>query len=149
MPPSTTSTERSTSLAAAASATASSVALSSTNSSTGRPRRPPRALMSSMTILARLTLAMPMNESAPVWSVMRPTRVGRLIAVLIVFSSRLVGAEEQRGVGLAQVAGFLQDRRDLGVRDELRPTRFVPVEQGPHPVLLAGVAEHRRTLGAV
>src|SRR4029079_16544907 len=149
MPPTTTSTARSTSFAAAASATASSVALSSTNSSTGRQRRPPRALMSSITILARLTLAMPMNESAPVWSVMRPTRVGRLIAVLIVVALRPVRAEEQRGLGLTQVSGFLEDRRHLGVGDELRPTGLVPVEQRPHPVLLGGVAEHRRALGAV
>src|SRR5690348_18291437 len=54
--PPTTSTARSTSLAAATSATLSSVALSSTNNSTGRPRRPPRSLRSSITILATLTL---------------------------------------------------------------------------------------------
>ena len=64
-------------------------------------------------------------------------------------SSRLVGAEQQRGLGLAQVSGFLEDRRDLGVGDELRPPVLVPVEQRPDPVLLGGVAEHRRALRAV
>src|SRR5689334_933259 len=149
MPPTTTSTDRSTSFAAAASATPSSVALSSTNSSTGRPRRPPRTLMSSITILATLTLAMPMNDRAPVWSLMSPTRAERLIALVIVGSSRLVGTEQPRGLGLAQVPGFLEDRRDLRVGDEAGPPVLVPVEQRPDPVLLGGVAEHRRALGAV
>src|SRR6266487_2714467 len=85
MPPATTSTSAfRASPAAAMCATWSSVALSSTYSSTGRPSRPPRALMPSVTILARLTLAMPMKESAPVWSVIRPTRAGRLIRLVIV-----------------------------------------------------------------
>src|SRR5438128_10035442 len=115
MPPTTTSTSAPcTSLAAAAAATSSSVALSSTNNSTGRPRRPPRALRSSMTILVTLTLAIPMNDRAPVWSVITPTRAERLIAV-IVAPSRLVRAEQQRGLGLAQVAGLLEDGRHLGV----------------------------------
>src|SRR6478672_7175665 len=80
---------------------------------------------------------------------MRPTRAGRLIAVLIVVSSRLVRADEEGSLRLAHVPGFLEDRRDFGVGDEARPTRLVPVEQGPDPVLLGGVAEHRRTLRAV
>ena len=84
MPPTTTSTSRSsTSLVATASATLSSVALSSMKSSTGRPSSPPRALMSSITILATLVLAMPMKDRAPVWSVMTPTRAGRLVEVLM------------------------------------------------------------------
>src|SRR5438270_12197265 len=148
MPPTTTSTARSTSLAAAASATASSVALSSTNNSTGRPRRPPRSLMSSITILAMLALAMPMNERGPVWSVMRPTRAGRLM-VLIVRPSRAVGAEEERGHGLVEVTGFLDDREGFGIGDEVRPPGFVPVEEHPDAVLLSRVAEHVRTLAAV
>src|SRR5882672_7234138 len=147
MPPTTMSTARSTSFAAAASATASSVALSSTNNSTGRPRRPPRSLMSSITILATLTLAMPMNDRAPVWSVMTPTRAGRLMVVIV--ASRTVGAEQQRGFGLAEVSGFLEDRRDLGVGDELRPPCLVPVEQRPDAVLLGRVAEHGRALRPV
>src|SRR4051812_45482952 len=148
MPPTTTSTPTcSTSLVATASATASSVALSSTNNSTGRPRRPPRSLMSSMTILATLTLAMPMNDRAPVWSVMTPTRAERLMFVIAV--SRPVRAEQQRGLGLAEVSGILEDRRDLGVGHELRPARFVPVEQRPHAVLFGRVAEHRRPLRTV
>src|SRR3954447_681382 len=149
MPPTTTSTPtRSTSLVAAASATASSVALSSTNSSTGRPRRPPRSFRSSITILATLALAMPMNDSAPVWSVTRPTRAGRLI-VLIVRSSRPVGADEVRGLRLFEVSGFLDDRQDLGVGDEVRPAGLVPVEEHLDAVVLARVAEHRCALGAV
>src|SRR5579871_2297834 len=148
MPPTTTSTARSTSLAAAASATASSVALSSTNNSIGRPSRPPRALMSSITILATLTLAIPMNESGPVWSVTRPTRAGRLIAAVIV-ASRFVRAEQRRGLGLGEVAGFLQDGRDGRVGDEARPAFFVPVEQRPHAVRFGRVGEHRRALRAV
>ena len=54
------------------------------NSSTGRPSRPPFELMSSMTIWATLTLAMPMNDRAPVWSVMTPTRAGRSMVLVIV-----------------------------------------------------------------
>src|SRR5437764_2069851 len=150
MPPTTTSTAACwTSRAAAASATLSSVALSSTYNSTGRPRRPPPALMSSITILATLTLAVPMKDRAPVWSVMTPTRAGRLVEVVIVASSRLVRAEEQGRLRLAQMSGLLEDRRDLGVGDELHPPGLVPVEERPDPVLLGGVAEHRRTLGAV
>src|SRR5689334_16767502 len=149
MPPTTTSTSRSTSFVAAASATTSSVALSSTKSSIGRPSSPPRELMSSITILVRFTLATPMNESAPVWSVTRPTRAGRLMELVIVAPSRAVGAEQQRGLGLADVSGLLEDRRDLGVGDELRPSGLVPVEQRPDAVLLDGVAEHRRALRPV
>src|SRR6478672_7036557 len=150
MPPTTTSTPTSsTSFAATDSATASSVALSSMNNSTGRPRRPPRTLMSSITILATLTLAMPMKDRAPVWSVMRPTRAGRLRVLVIVGPSRPVRRQEQGGLWLALVPGFLQDRWDLGVGDELRPPRLVPVEQRPDAVLLGGVPEHRGALGAV
>src|SRR5439155_1416397 len=149
MPPTTSSTSRWTSFVAAASATSSSVALSSTNNSIGRPSSPPRALMSSITILVTFTLAMPMKDSAPVWSVMRPTRAGRLIVLVIVASSRAVGAEKAGGFGLAEVSGLLEDRRDLGVGHEFRPTGLVPVEQRPHAVLLGGVAEHGRALRAV
>src|SRR5258705_5827352 len=73
----------------------------------------------------------------------------RLIAVVIVASSRLVGAEHQRGLGLAEGSSFLEDRRDFGGGDEPRPTLLVHVEQPPDPVLLRGIAEHRRTLGAL
>src|SRR3954447_22147965 len=149
MPPTTTSTPtRSTSLVAAASATASSVALSSTNSSTGRPRRPPRSFRSSITILATLALAMPMNDSAPVWSVTRPTRAGRLI-VLIVRSSRPVGADEVRGLQLVEVSGFLDDRQDLGVGDEVRPAGLVPVEEHPDPLGIGRGTGDSGRLGSV
>src|SRR5689334_529062 len=102
----TTSTSRSATVFAAASATLSSVALSSTKSSTGRPSRPPRSFMSSITISATLTLAIPMKERAPVWSVMKPTRAGRLIGVVIVVPSCVVRAELERGLGLSEVAGL-------------------------------------------
>jgi hypothetical protein len=51
--------------------------------------------------------------------------------------------------GLAEVPGFLEDRRDLGIGHEVRPPLFVPLEQHPHPVLLGRVAEHGRALGPV
>ncbi len=77
MPPKTTSTlSCSTSFVATALATASSVAPSSRHSSRCRPSRPPLALMSPMTILATLALAVPTNESGPVWSAMTPTLMG-------------------------------------------------------------------------
>ena len=41
---------------------------------------------SSMTIRATLTLAMPMKERAPVWSVMMPTRAERSMVLVIVNS---------------------------------------------------------------
>src|SRR5215212_3760382 len=147
MPPTTTSTSAATSRLAAATATSSSVALSSTNSSMGRPSRPPRELMSSMTIFATLTLAMPMKDRGPVWSVMTPTRAERLMVVTV--ASCLVGAEQQRGGGLGEMSGFLEDRRDLGVGHEFRPPGLVPVEQRPDAVLLGGIAEHRRTFRTV
>src|SRR6266852_5300527 len=80
---------------------------------------------------------------------MRPTRAGRLIAVVIVASSRLVGAEQKRGLWLGEMPGLFEDGRDVGVGDEARPAVFVPVEERPDPVLLGGIAEDCRTLGAV
>src|SRR5438067_10662631 len=78
---------------------------------------------------------------------MTPTRAERLMLVMV--ASRPVRAEEQRGFGLAEVSGVLQDRRDLGVGHELRPSRLVPVEERPDAVLLGGVAEDDRPLGTV
>src|SRR6266705_777921 len=80
---------------------------------------------------------------------MRPTRAGRLIAVVMASLLRSVGGEQARGLRLAEVAGLFQNRRNLGVGDEVRPPLLVPVEQRPDPVLLGGVAEHRRALAAV
>src|SRR6185436_5962340 len=124
-----------------------SVALSSTNSSTGRPSRPRRELMSSMTIFATFTLAMPMKERGPVWSVMTPTRAGRSI-VLVIGPPLLrpVRAEQRGGLGLAEVTGRLEDRRNLGIGHEVLPTLLIPVEQGPDTMLLGRVAEHGRAL---
>ena len=77
MPPKTTSTcPARPAWPPSAAATLSSVAPSSRYSSRCRPSRPPLALMSSMTILATLALAMPTNESGPVWSAMTPTLMG-------------------------------------------------------------------------
>src|SRR3954471_21781197 len=146
MPPKTTSTCSSwTSLVAAASAAASSVALSSTNSSIGRPRSPPLSLMSPMTIRATFALAMPMNESGPVRSMMTPT----LIGVGVFTALRVALREELRGVGLPLVARFLHDRRDVGIRDELLPTIGIPVEDHPDAIRLAGIAEDDRALRSV
>src|SRR5438132_7702890 len=46
-------------------------------SSIFRPNSPPLALMSSITIFATFALAIPMNERAPVWSVITPTLIRR------------------------------------------------------------------------
>src|SRR5205809_2098425 len=78
MPPRMTSTPSSrTSFAAFSAATASSVALSSRQSSSWRPRRPPLALMSPITMRATFALATPTNESGPVWSAITPTLMVR------------------------------------------------------------------------
>src|SRR5271166_3890805 len=77
MPPKITSTWSCwTSLVALTSATLSEVALSSRYRSICRPSKPPFALMSLIAILATLALAIPMNESAPDWSVITPTLIG-------------------------------------------------------------------------
>jgi hypothetical protein len=46
------------------------------------PNSPPLALMSLITILATFALAIPKNESGPVWSVMTPTLMDRLSEVV-------------------------------------------------------------------
>src|SRR6266550_4363767 len=80
---------------------------------------------------------------------MTPTRAGRLVLVVIALPLRAVGAEEVRGLRLAQMPGVLQDRWDFGVRHEIRPSLLIPVENGPDPALLTGIAEHRGTLRTV
>jgi hypothetical protein len=47
------------------------------------------------------------------------------------------------------VPGFLKDRRDFGIGDEVLPALRIPVEQHPDPALLIGIAEDVRTLGPV
>ena len=47
------------------------------------------------------------------------------------------------------MSGLLHDRRDLGVGHEALPTLLVPVEHDPDAVVLGGVAEDERALGAV
>src|SRR3954471_6224808 len=77
MPPKTTSTPSCwMSFLAQSAAMASSVALSSRCSSRWRPRRPPLALMSPITMRATLAFARPMSESGPAWSAMTPTLMG-------------------------------------------------------------------------
>ena len=48
----------------------------------------------------------------------------------------VVLADELRGLGSAHVPGHLQDRRDVGVGDEVLPALAVPVEEHPDPVVL-------------
>src|SRR4051794_11208406 len=105
--------------------------------------------MSSMTIFATFTLAMPMKERAPVWSVMTPMLAGRSVVLVIGLPLlRPVRAEQRCALGLAAVTGGLEDRRDLGVRHEGLAALFIPVEQGPDPVVLGRVAHYGRPLGA-
>jgi hypothetical protein len=49
----------------------------------------------------------------------------------------------------SRVPGFLQDRRDIRIGDEVLPALRVPVEEHPHPALLIGIAEAMRTLRTV
>src|SRR5579884_303054 len=146
MPPSSTSTCSSwTSRVAAAAACASSLALSSSSSSTRRPSRPPEALISSTTSVAVLAWAPPKGERAPVWSAITPTLiVSRMTSLL-----RVVAAAELRHLRPALVAGFLQDRRDLGVGSKALPPLEIPVEDHPDSVVFVGIAEHERALRAV
>src|SRR5439155_26907117 len=61
----------------------------------------------------------------------------------------VVLAAELRRLGPTFVPGFLKDRRDLGVGDEVLPPRRIPVEEHPDPVVLIGIAKHGRTLRTV
>jgi hypothetical protein len=47
------------------------------------------------------------------------------------------------------VPGFLKDRGDLGVGDEVLKALLIPVEEHPDPVVLIGIAKDGRTLGPV
>src|SRR3954454_19477339 len=137
MPPNTTSTWSSwISFVATASAAASSVSLSSRCSSTGRPSRPPRALMSSITMRATFAPATPMNDRAPVWSVITPTLIG----------SGVIAPTELGDLRAALVSGLLHDRRDRGVGGECLPALGVPVEDHPDAIVLVGVAEDDRAV---
>src|SRR3954454_9707846 len=132
MPPNTTSTWSSwISFVATASAAASSVSLSSRWSSICRPNRPPRALMSSITMRATFAPATPMNERAPVWSVITPTLIG----------SGVIAPADLGHLRRALVSGFLHDRRDGGIGGKRLPAFRVPVEDHPDAIVLVGVAE--------
>jgi hypothetical protein len=50
-------------------------------------------------------------------------------------------AGELRDLWPTCVPGFLKDRRDLGVRDEVLPALRIPVEEHPDPALLIGIAK--------
>src|SRR6266550_1022016 len=58
-------------------------------------------------------------------------------------------AGELRNLWPTCVPGFLKDRRDLGIGDEVLPALRVPVEEHPDPALLIGIVKDVRTLGAV
>src|SRR4051794_30019941 len=97
---------------------------------------------------ATFALAMPMNDSGPVRSVMTPTLMGSVFG-LIAIPSGLDGALEAQRVRLDEVPGVLHDRRDRRVGHERVPTCVVPVERDPHAVGGRVVAEDERTLAAV
>src|SRR5690242_4435162 len=78
------------------------------------------------------------SGAAPPW---RRPAVGGL--------SGVAAAGELGGLGLRLVARFLHDRRHVGVGDEALPALLVPVEYDPDAVVLGGVAEDQRALGAV
>src|SRR5439155_8922672 len=58
-------------------------------------------------------------------------------------------AAERRRLGPTLVPGFLNDRRDLGVGEEVLKALLIPVEEHPDPVVLIGIAKDGRTLGPV
>jgi hypothetical protein len=58
-------------------------------------------------------------------------------------------ASEFRHLWPTCVPGFLKNRRDLGVGEEVLPALRIPVEEHPDPALLIGVAKGVRTLGPV
>src|SRR4051812_15095940 len=64
-------------------------------------------------------------------------------------ASGAVFAAGRCGLGPALVAGFLDDRRDLGIVEEALEALFIPVEEHPDPILLVGIAEDGRALGPV
>src|SRR4051794_2986639 len=64
-------------------------------------------------------------------------------------ASGAVLAAGRRGLGPALVAGFLDDRRDLGIVEEALEALLVPVEEDPDPILLVGIPKHARALGTV
>ena len=104
---------------------------------------PPRRLRSSITILTKLTLAIPMKDRSPVSSAMTPTRAERLMGGHGRKASRPVDAEQLAGTGLAEGSGFLEELRDLGVGDEPGEPCLVHVE---HPQTRFASAGSRNTV---
>src|SRR5579862_1048036 len=131
MPPKITSTLSCwTSLAALASATLSMVALSSRQRSIWRPSKPPFALISLITILATLALAIPMNDSGPVWSAITPTLMDDSVMTFSSDVPRPNGSDHVRRmrVGLFPHMGWIPYATVFrsapgGTRDDRKETR--------------------------
>lgn len=117
------------------------VALSSMSSSTRRPSSPPDWLISSTTSMATFACAPPIGESGPVWSAITPT----LIESPMTFLLRVVLAAELRRLGPTFVPGFLKDRRDLGVGDEVLPA--LPTTSAPAATPPVTAADYGRSAG--
>jgi hypothetical protein len=62
---------------------------------------------------------------------------------------RVVLAAELGRLGPTLVPGFLNDRWDVGVGEELVKTLLIPVKEHPDPVVLIGIAKDCCTLGPV
>jgi hypothetical protein len=61
----------------------------------------------------------------------------------------VVAAGELGRLRFALVAGFLQDRRYFGIRDEALPALVVPIENHPDAIRFGGIAKYGASLGAV
>ena len=88
----------------------------------------------SYTTLTDVTCALTLSDVRPGASLRRAGRSGASGYLAIQLASEL------RNLGLRRVPGFLKDRRDLGVGDEVVPALRIPVEEHPHPALLIGIA---------
>src|SRR5205814_780322 len=64
-------------------------------------------------------------------------------------SSGEATSAEGRHLRPALVSGLLHDRRDFRVGHEACPALFIPVEDRPHAVLFARIAEDGAALGTV
>src|SRR5919198_4999406 len=61
----------------------------------------------------------------------------------------VVLAAERGGLGPTFMPRFLNDRRDLGVGEEILKALLIPVKEHPDPIVLIGIAKDRRTPGPV
>src|SRR4029079_9728199 len=85
--------------------------------------------MSSTTIVATFVLAMPMNDSGPVWSVMMPTRAGRPVALMPGRSRRALRPAACRR-GRLPGGSAARRVRTRSSASPARPTRTAPT-RGP------------------